>query len=1264
VSSPIQITNNDVKLLNDHQLVRLLWQLVYLELRASHVEQYDSQVPLSIYIKDGGIDGVARWANGLGSTSWFPSRNVGFQAKAADMDDRACGKEVLASDGTLKRQVRKLFDTGGIYVLFLARDCVEQSKQPRIQAIEESIRAASIKAAGELIAAPDVRIYDASDIAAWVNLYPAAVTTMLEWLGRPGSGVMSWTELAGCKPFQITFSNADQKRTDAITALRPKLFATRDVTRVLGASGMGKSRLVFEAFRPPPDPEGDPEQASRSNSFCYLNAARVGDVQVIMQGWRRQGCIGTVILDDCPLELHEQICEEVRRSDSKLSLITIGSDLDPSAYAGTDTKVLLIEPATDGLIQGILEDAFAEINEADRRFICDQLAQGYPLMAIRVAEARRGDAHLTARLTAPVLAKLLGRPVPVGSAAERVIGACALFESVGVEGAAAAEREFVRTTFCPEVSAEDFYREVIEFERSGALTRYGRVVQVRPKPLAIRLAADWWERCTPERAERIVGLEFPASLADSFCSRLRMLDFVPSLVVLCAEFCGSQGPFGQAKVLSSDLGSRLFRAVVEVNPVAGINALNMAFAGWGTVALQELRDHARRNIVWSLERLAFRERTFESAVEFLSRLARAENEKWSNNATGILSNLFMILLPGTEVSLTARIAPLLRMSRSDDAALRRVAIGAMDKALKSGHFTGSVGAETQGSSAPLTQYRPKVWKEVFDYWAACLLELCRLVEEDAEFSDQAASVVASHIRGLVSHGRLDDIEIAIARIARSRTVVWTRAIDEVRDAIKYEGAKAPPEVQERLNSWLNLLVPSDIVQRLRLVVTEAPFEHEEAGAGEWVDVAAGRAQALGQECGVEWERFIGLFHPLLLGGQQQAYLFGKGLALGSALADSLFNELTSQLVQIQPDERNPALLSGWLEAVDERSSGECDGLLERLSGDSRLQSAFPTILRGLKLNDGRVRLLESLLQKGAVAPRQLLGLSYGQAMRDVSVGTVSRLRVALMDFGTEGAWVALDVLFMYIYSDQEKKVALDQDFKAILMRGGMLTDQTSRKELHAFEKIAKRLIPGDPVLAESLMAELLNAFLVNLEIDWHTQEQLLSRLLSNQLDVCWPLIKTALLANDGTALGRWNLTNCLGRSLRDDEAAPISLIPLDYLGRWCDEEPLKAPELLAEMVPVLTKDADQWRLSNAVMMLLDRHGDQNSVRAAIGSSLNTFSWSGSLVPYYDRMIEVLEPLRRHEREVVRTWTQTLISEAQVSRDRERLRAAEQMVGRY
>src|SRR5207244_2233889 len=117
------------------------------------------------------------------------------------------------------------------------------------------------------------------------------------------------------------------------------------------------------------------------------------------------------------------------------------------------------------------------------------------------------------------------------------------------------------------------------------------------------------------------------------CERIRMLDFVPALSTTTEKLCGKCGPFGQAKVLSSELGSQLFRAIAEVNPVAAAAALDHAFGEWTLAQLRTLEGTPRRNLVWALEKLAFLEATFSRAGQFLIRLACAENENWSNNAT-------------------------------------------------------------------------------------------------------------------------------------------------------------------------------------------------------------------------------------------------------------------------------------------------------------------------------------------------------------------------------------------------------------------------------------------------------------------------------------------------------------------------------------------------------------------------------------------------------------------------------------------------------
>lgn len=1265
--SPLQATNDDVKALKDGSLVALLWQLVNLELSANRIERYDSQVPLSIYIKDGGIDGLAKWTNGPDRTTMLPGRNVGFQAKATDMSEAACSSEVRNKDGTLKPQVRKLIEGEGAYVLFLGRDCVGQSKDPRIRAIKEAIASASEVAGGTKLEAGEVYIYDATDIAGWVNTFPAAVAAVFDCLGKPGAGAHTWQELSGYPSFEVPFADVDTDRAEIAESLRAAATEERTVTRLTGASGLGKSRLVFEAFRPPDVPANNPAQARLSSRSCFLNAARTQDIESVVRAWRRSNSIGTVVVDDCPLELHERLAEEVRRADCRLSLITIGNDLDPSAYAGTPTRLLRIEPATTDQIQALLDVAFKDLTPDHRRFIANELAQGYPLMAIRVAEARTDSAPLSARLTAPTLARLLGRQVEVGSRAAKVIAACALFENVGIEGDAATEREFVRSVFCPDVSADDFYAELVEFEKSGAVTRYGRVVQVRPRPLAIRLAADWWEKCSPERSVEIIGLNFPPTLADAFCERIRMLDFVPALSSVTETLCGKAGPFGQAKVLSSELGSQLFRAIAEVNPVHATAALEYAFDGWASAHLQNLGGTPRRNLVWALEKLAFREATFLQAAQFLTRLAAAENEKWSNNATGVLARLFMVLQSGTQASLGLRLPLLHQMARSADSDVRRVAVVALDSALTTGSFTGTSGPEYQGSSGPLPQYRPRIWREVFDYWRNCLEELARLASDPEEIGGRAAATIASHIRGLVQHGRLDDVEWVVGvvmDVLRSRGSVWAQAVDAIKDVLKYDVDRAPAGTEARVRSWLKVLAPVDIPQRLRLLVTEAPYDHVESSDGSWIDVSARDAETLGQELGHDWGAATAYLDPLLQDQHRQAYAFGQGLARGSRLAPALYATVVARLAEIPFEHRNSALLSGWLSVVSEDDPGSCDALFVALAKQPSLQRSLPSIARGLRLNDSRIAVLRDLVQVGQIDLQQLYGLSTGQAMVGVSIEQVSVLNRTLLQKGVVGAWIALDILFMYSYGRPDAVESLREEFSAIISTEGMLSSDRAQHDSHEFEVVARRLIPQSAELARLLAKELCISVTSGARKSDHLSQKLFQTLFDAQAEDSWPIVRRALVEADRTA--RWRLAAAMGAwGGLGNESQAIDKLDPRFLRQWCNDDPDVAPTLVAQVVRVIeNKESDNWHLSPTAMMLIDEYADVDGVLSALSASLHTFSWSGSLVPFYDRLIGVAVPLLSHDRDVVRTWAKQLIDGASASRAQEALRDEEQQAGRW
>ena len=188
-----------------------------------------------------------------------------------------------------------------------------------------------------------------------------------------------------------------------------------------------------------------------------------------------------------------------------------------------------------------------------------------------LAKARKlGEANLGALNDAELVKKLLWGRDAHNEKAQSVIEACAIFDVLGFTGAAAVQRNFVAEELCGIKGEELSYGICQAFIGRGVCQTGGDFIQVTPKPLALRLAAEWWQKRPPDTVAALLERISKNNLGQALCDQMAKLDFLPQARELTKELCGDSGPFGKAEVLASDEGSRLFRSLVEVNPSAGV----------------------------------------------------------------------------------------------------------------------------------------------------------------------------------------------------------------------------------------------------------------------------------------------------------------------------------------------------------------------------------------------------------------------------------------------------------------------------------------------------------------------------------------------------------------------------------------------------------------------------------------------------------------------------------------------------------------------
>src|SRR5919197_2444137 len=105
------------------------------------------------------------------------------------------------------------------------------------------------------------------------------------------------------------------------------------------------------------------------------------------------------------------------------------------------------------------------------------------------------------------------------------------------------------------------------------------------------------------------------------------------------ELLGEGGPFRRSNYLQTELGARFFQALAEADPRAGLRCLQQTVGRWNKQQLLQFTT-GRREVVWALEKIAMWRSLFADAARLLLALGEAENERWSNNASGVVIALF------------------------------------------------------------------------------------------------------------------------------------------------------------------------------------------------------------------------------------------------------------------------------------------------------------------------------------------------------------------------------------------------------------------------------------------------------------------------------------------------------------------------------------------------------------------------------------------------------------------------------------------------
>ncbi len=1077
--------------------------------------------------------------------------------------------------------------------------------------------------------------YDRTRMATWVREHPGLVPWVRERVGRAIQGWRSygpWTYAPQGLGDEYLLDDRLRVRTrsenggegmkalDGLGRIRDVLRDPRNVLRLVGLSGVGKTRFVQALFD---DRVG--ERSLDPSLACYTNIADEPEPTPATLASdliaARERAI--LIVDNCAPELHQRLTELCLAADSRISLITVEYDVREDQPEGTE--VFSLEPASTDLIEKLVRHRFPHISAVDARTI---------------AGSSGGNARI-----AIVLAHTVGKNETIGGLSDEqlfrrifhqahqpseplLLAAQALslvysFEGIDVsEGGGA---ELFRLGALIGKDAQEMFQHAAELRRRDLVQRRGRWRAVLPAAIANRLAATALQNIPVAKIEAELVDGAPERLLKSFSHRLSYLHASEEAREIVTRWLRADGLLGDVASLNS-LGLAMLDNVAPVAPEATLAALERVVLKTeepGT--LQACEKHLPL-----LRSLAYDAGLFDRCVALLVKIAKARDvSDNAKSAAKTLASLFMIHLSGTHATIEQRLAIVRTLLTSDDPKDRNLGTIALTAALEASRFGIAFNFEF-GARSRDYGYWPRNREEV-KYWFGRTLFLAEsLACSKVPSASQIRAAVAGQFRGLWTQAAMYE---ELERVCRtfSANEFWPEGWIAARQTRYYDSKGLSPEASAQLTKVERLLRPKGLVQNVRSIVLSDGLmlvgpdpAAEDSDATKNFERVQAVARELGAAAAVDQDALTQLLPALIAGKSDQLWNFGSGLAEGSKEPRAIWDEMVSRLAETPTDARNPQLFRGFLNGLRATDPKLVGSLLDDALDSDVLAPWFPALQTAAGVDsEGVDRLLRSLdvgrawigayryLMMGGVT-HQICGHDFNRLL----------LRIAERPGGPD---IAMEILSMRLSSGEGLRHSSSPEIVDIgceLIRRLGLGNNRNPQASHSLELVGRSCLLGRK--GEAAVREVcikVREEAAKSGIIPYSQEDLLRVFFRVQ-----PIATLRALCGNGPE--ELEVSSRVIDAVSQMRQKPFDAFPEHDLLSWCDEQPEGRYPFVAAGVTLFQASGTEGGLcwTTTARKLLEKAPDRVEVMGKFLAEFSPLRWTGSRASIVEKNAKLLEDL--------------------------------------
>jgi hypothetical protein len=313
-----EITDDDIAALNDKELRSLIALLCEAEMRGRGLPTSAVTWGGDQNAADGGLDVRVELPKRTPVQGFIPRPATGFQVKKSDMTPSKIADE-MRRGGKVRSVIRDLAERSSAYIIVSSKNSLSDSAlQNRRAAMAAAVK--GLKNRGSLT----LDFYDRSRIATWVRDHPGLIPWVRQKLGK---------SLQGWRPYGAwAYTAEDEKATyllddnlriytgkkvsgsgitavEGIKLIRGTLLEPQKVARIVGLSGVGKTRLVQALFDSRVGEASlDPSLAIYTNLADDPNPQPIALASDLIASKTR----AILVIDSCPPDLHRRLSELCR----------------------------------------------------------------------------------------------------------------------------------------------------------------------------------------------------------------------------------------------------------------------------------------------------------------------------------------------------------------------------------------------------------------------------------------------------------------------------------------------------------------------------------------------------------------------------------------------------------------------------------------------------------------------------------------------------------------------------------------------------------------------------------------------------------------------------------------------------------------------------------------------------------------------------------------------------------------------------------------